>query len=278
VRPRVAILLVLGLPLLAAACGGEGSNEEGPAGDDSPPAAEASEAALREAATAYERALVRLDLVTTYALEPAEFREACPFEAYEALVAPLLPEWLDECDFQDTSNLDFVIEEVTMEGEVAWVGGYWKDQSGNRCGGYGQWGYRGAWSQADQAWVPLDTLPCVYAHENERLLDALPEASGAEELTSDRYIYTRGEGPPFRHAIRVTYKAPPRMSDQDVIDFYVESLGSEWAYTVPDIGGAPWLAALFTKGMAEVSIDTANMDATEPQFDVHVDARGAEPQ
>jgi hypothetical protein len=189
-----------------------------------------------------------------------------------------MPRWIDDCGFEDTSKVEFVTEDVEVEGENSWVSGHWEDEIGQQCSGYRHWGYHGDQNHGEGAWVPLDTLPCAYARENGRLLGALPELPGAEEVAVDRYIYTRGEGPPFRHAILVTYDAPPGMSAPDVIDFYVQSFGSEWQYTVPDIGGAPWLAAQFTQGTAEVSVDTANMTASKPTFDVHIDARGAEPQ
>ena len=287
---RIMPIVVVALALIATACGGKGDQEDSfplektplpspAAADEASPTAVpsgASETALREAVTAYERALARSDLATAYALEPPEFRETCPFEEYEDLIAPLWDEWVDDCRFDDTSKVDFVIEEVAVD-ENAWVSGYWEDQSGQRCGGYGQWGYRAEWNYRDSAWVPVNTLPCAYARENQRLLDALPRLPGAEEVKIDLYIYTRSEGPPFRHAILVTHEAPRDVSAQDVIDFYVESLAPEWQHTIATYGG-PSLLLDMTRGTAAVQVDLTGMSMPGSHtFNVHVDNRGAEP-
>lgn len=284
------VALALAVPAVMAACAGNSDEEDslGPGATQvsSPAAAERasptavpsgpSETALREAVTAYERALARSDLPTAYALEPAEFRETCPFEEYEDLIAPLWDEWVDDCRFDDTSKVDFVIEEVAVD-ENAWVSGYWEDQSGQRCGGYGQWCYRAEWNYRNGGWVPVNTLPCAYARENQRLLDALPRLPAAEEVKTDPYIYTRSEGPPFRHTVLVTYEAPRDMSAQDVIDFYVESLAPEWQHTIATYGG-PSLLLDLTRGTAAIQVDLTGMSMPGSHtFNVHVDNRGAEP-
>jgi hypothetical protein len=272
-RWLLILLLVLGLALVAPACGGDGEKEEGVGPAESPAA---GEEALRDAATTYHAAIARLELETAYAVEPAEFREACPFDEYEDLIAPEWADWVEECRFDDTSKVDYIIEKVAAQGNW-WVWGYWQDERGRQCGGYGQWGYRAEWDYRDGAWVPVDTLPCAYARENSRLLATLPELSGAEQMEIDRYIYTRGEGPPFRHAILVTYDAPRAMSAQEVIDLYIESLAPEWQYTIATYGGSSLFLDL-TRGTAAIQIDPGNMSAPRHTFNVHIDSRGAEPQ
>jgi len=279
-------LLVLGLALVAGACAGNGDEEEvlGPSGTPpSSPAATpissaASETALREAVTIYMRAIARPnpDLAALYALESAEFRETCPFDEYVDLITPLLwPELADDCGYDETSRVDFSITGMETHQDWALVGGCHQDQQGRECclHDYIRWNHR------DGRWAPAEIVPCAYALENERLLATLPQLPGARQVSIHSYAYFRGEaGPADRHAIRVTYEAPSGVSAQDVIDFYVQSFGSEWQYAVPDIGGASWLAAQFTQGTAEVSIDTANMTPPGHKFDVHVDYRGAEPR
>ena len=113
-------LLVLGLALVAGACAGNGDEEEvlGPSGTPpSSPAATpissaASETELREAVTTYMRAIAHPnpDLAALYALESADFRKTCPFDEYVDLITPLLwPELADDCGYDETSRVDFII-------------------------------------------------------------------------------------------------------------------------------------------------------------------------
>jgi hypothetical protein len=290
-RANLAMAFVFAICLAAvSACGG---GEEGPtptaSPTTSPPAteeasptaapSEATEAALREVVTAYERALARFDLATAYALESAEFRETCPFEEYEELIAPSWPGFLSDCGFDEASEIGFVIENLEMGENWAAVYGCHEDQDGRRCcypddklGDY-----------TDGQWVLGSTVPCVYAQENERLLATVPELPGAQQASIESTLYSSAyEGIPDRHSIRVTYQAPADTTDEDVIDFYVEGLAGDWDYQIEELpvgqkeGGI--LSAAFIQGTAEISISTTGISVHgSGRFDVHVDARGARP-
>jgi len=238
---------------------------------------EATEAALRETATTYEQAVARLDLEEAYALESAEFRQACPFERYEEMIAPLRPGFLSDCGFDETSEIGFVIESVEMGENWGAVYGCHEDQRGGECcyPDYKLWDYE------DSRWVLTSTVPCAYAQENERLLATLPELPGAQQVSTDSSLYsTEYESIPDRQSLLVTYQAPPDKSAQDVIDFYIQSLGAEWQHTIEEY---PWekgniLVASFTRGKAFVGVSTSSMFEGGPHtFDVSVDHGGAKP-
>lgn len=289
-RANLVTAFVFALCLAAvSACGG---GEEGPTPTASPasspptteeasptaPPSEATEAVLRETVTTYERALARLDLATAYALESVQFRETCPFDEYQELTAPVWPDFLENCGFDETSEIGFVIENLEMGENWAAVYGCHEDQDGRRC----CYPDDKLWDYTDGQWVLASTVPCVYARENERLLATLPEFPAAEQVSIDSYMYSRGEGLPDRHAIRVTYEAPPDTTDEDVIDFYVEGLAGQWDHQIEELpvgqqeGGI--LSAVFIQGTAEISISTTGISVHgSGRFDVHVDARGARP-
>jgi len=238
---------------------------------------EATEAALREAVVTYEQAAARLDLESAYALESAEFRQACSFERYEEMIAPHRPGLLSDCGFDETSEISFVVENVEMGENWAAVYGCYEDQRGSRCCGPDS----KLWDYKDGRWVLTSTVPCAYAQENERFLATLPELPGAQQISTDSSFYsTEYEGIPDREALLVTYQAPPDKSSQDVIDFYIESLGADWQ---PAIEEHAWekgniLVASFTRGKALVSVNTGNMFEGGPHsFEVYVDHEGAKP-
>ena len=266
----VGMVLALGMSLAAlpAACEFEES-EPAPASTPS----EAIKAALTETVITYEEALARLDLETAYALESAEFREACPFEEYREMTASLNG---DDCGFEETSEIDFVIESLEMGENWGAVYGC-KEGANDRCcyPDYKLWDYK------DGQWVPTSTVPCAYALENERFLAALPELPGAQRLSTDSSFYsTEYEGIPDRASLLVTYQAPPDTDAQDVIDFYSQSLGADWQLAVEEY---PWekgklLVAIFTRGKALISVSTSSPFEDGPHsFEVYVDHGGAKP-
>jgi hypothetical protein len=76
------------------------------------------------------------------------------------------------------------------------------------------------------------------------------------------------------------------MTDQDVIDFYVQNMGQDWQGRVEEVPIVELgtgeqegrvLQAEFSKGAAIVSINTDNMFEGGPHtFEVSIDYRGAE--
>jgi hypothetical protein len=267
----VGMVLTLGVCLAAllAAC-----EFEEPELTPTPTPSEVTEAALRETVITYERALARLDLETAYALESAEFRQACPFERYEEMIAPLWPGFLSDCGFDETSEIGFVIESVEMGENWGAVYGCHESEPGRECcyPDYKLWDYK------DGRWVLTSTVPCAYAQENERLLATLPLLPGAQQVSAESSFYsTVYEGIPDRQSLRVTYQAPPDKGAQDVIDFYIQSLGADWQHIIEEY---PWekgsiLTGSFTRGTAAVRVQM--FGGGPDTFDVSVDHRGAKP-
>lgn len=238
------------------------------------PPSEATEAALTEAVITYERALARSDLATAYALESADFRDTCPYEKYEELIAAEWPDFLEGCGFEEASAIDFVIENMEMHESWAAIYGCFEGEAGRRC----CYPDDKLWDYRDGRWVPGSTLPCAQAQENERLLAALPQFPGAEQVSSESALYSSAyEGIVNRHVLKATYEAPTDASARDVIDFYVQSLAAEWQDTYP-YGDCAGCGVSLTRGTAEVSINTHNMFDPRPHtFDVQVDSKGARP-
>ena len=147
----------------------------------------------------------------------------------------------------------------------------------------------------------------AYVRENERLLETLPEVPGSQRLeveSSPYYLsdYELVDG----YTTNVVYRAPPEMTAQEVIDFYVRSLEDDWEYELeevpiielpsevpsppfPDASPRPVapdeepepigseLLAHFIREKNTVSINTAGIDAGgADRFEVVVDHRGCE--
>jgi len=125
-----------------------------------------------------------------------------------------------------------------------------------------------------------------YVHRNEGILEALPALPGAERLSMEHNpYYEEGGWAPIGWTTNVIYKAPPEMTDQEVIDFYVQNMGEDWQGRVEEVpivevgtGGQKGrvLQAQFSKGTAIVSVNTDNMFEGGPHtFEVAIDFRGA---
>lgn len=116
-----------------------------------------------------------------------------------------------------------------------------------------------------------------YVRENKRIVDALPEVPGAARLKVESSPYYEGDSawsPVSGYTTTVIYQAPPEMTDQEVIDFYVENMSEDWHPHLVEITTV--LLVDFTRGMAMVSVNTDNMYAGGPHtFEVVVDHRGA---
>jgi hypothetical protein len=131
-----------------------------------------------------------------------------------------------------------------------------------------------------------------YPQENERLLEGLPQFPGSERLSVERYAYSRSEGYADRHAILVTYEAPAGVTDQDVIDFYIQALTPEWRCQIEKIpmleeeepSTTPTLIAEFVhaecqRRIAQLNVNTDGMGFGDGHtFEVGIDSRGAEPR
>ena len=135
----------------------------------------------------------------------------------------------------------------------------------------------------------------AYARENERLLETLPEVPGSQRLQVESSPYYLSEdGPVDGYSTNVVYKAPPEMTAQEVIDFYVRSLEDDWEYELEEIGFSPdasprpvapgeepepigsVLLAHFIRKMNTVSINTDGIVLGVDTFEVVVDHRGCE--
>jgi hypothetical protein len=107
--------------------------------------------------------------------------------------------------------------------------------------------------------------------ENERLLADLPVSAGARrvEVRSAPYYEDEG-GPPKGHTTTAVYQAPGGANARQVVDFYAERLHG-WRCRPENVGA---LLLHCTRGDALVSVNTENMSADPPRFEVVVDHRG----
>ena len=136
--------------------------------------------------------------------------------------------------------------------------------------------------------------------ENERLLAELPRFPDSEIVEITEYAYHRCGWPIRRQlgsSMAARYRAPSGATAEEIIAFYMGSLGGEWQATREDIGiaspgypGQPGEvlgsipAAHFVKGTATVHVSTESMvdipgdESVEPQagydFGVVVDSEG----
>lgn len=125
-----------------------------------------------------------------------------------------------------------------------------------------------------------------YVRENEGLLATLPEVPSSQrlEVESSPY-YLSDDGQVDGYTTNVVYRAPPDMTAQEVIDFYVRSLKDGWEYELEEFGVfaeeepepiGSVLLAHFTREKNTVSIDTAGIVLGVDTFEVVVDHRGCE--
>ncbi len=140
--------------------------------------------------------------------------------------------------------------------------------------------------------LALAAVACIadvasYVYHNESILEELPALPGAEWLSTEHNPYYDERGwAPIGWTTNAIYKAPPEMTDQDVIDFYVQNMGQDWQARVEevpivDLGTREQkgtvLQAEFSKGKAIVSMNTDNMfEGGSHTFEISIDYRGAE--
>lgn len=76
----------------------------------------------------------------------------------------------------------------------------------------------------------------AYVEKNQRILDALPVIPGAERLRLESSPYWLGDsGPVDGYTTNVVYRAPGDTTAQEVVDFYVGSLGRDWEHCREEI-------------------------------------------
>lgn len=140
--------------------------------------------------------------------------------------------------------------------------------------------------------LALAATACVadvasYVHKNESILEALPALPGAEWLSTEHNAYYDERGwAPIGWTTNVIYKASPEMTDQDVIDFYLQNMGQDWQGRVEEVPIVEFgtgeqkgrvLLVDFRRAPALVSVNTDNMYEGGPHtFEVAIDYRGAE--
>jgi hypothetical protein len=107
--------------------------------------------------------------------------------------------------------------------------------------------------------------------ENERSLADLPVPPGARRLEVRSAPYYEEEGgPPKGHTTTAVYEAPRGAGATEIVDFYAERLRG-WRCRREDVGA---LLLHCTRGSALVSVNTENMGARPPRFEVVVDHEG----
>ena len=110
----------------------------------------------------------------------------------------------------------------------------------------------------------------AYIQENQHLLDSLPQLAGSARLDLQSNPYCPN-GATVGVATTAQYRTPPKMRNQDVVDFYVRSVGDDWQHEVFNarfpIGSGPGSpsratsidvpGARFKRGSASISVSTA---------------------
>jgi hypothetical protein len=110
----------------------------------------------------------------------------------------------------------------------------------------------------------------VDVKQNERILAGLPVPAGAEVEQVRSAPYEEEGGPAKGQTTTAIYRAPPGASASRLVDFYTERLRS-WRCRREEVGA---LLLHCTRGDALVSVNTENMAARPPRFEVVVDHDG----
>ena len=121
-----------------------------------------------------------------------------------------------------------------------------------------------------------------YIADNKELLDSLPVAPGVERISVVSSSYSSDELvfiPPDGWGTRATYRAPPDVSEKDVVDFYISNLSPQWQYCENYVNsidlltrerGVVTTGVFFKRGPARVSVDILNMTQAPHSFDIAV--------
>ena len=118
-----------------------------------------------------------------------------------------------------------------------------------------------------------------YIASNQDILNSLPEPPGVERIWEGSNPYRSGEMaviPPDGWGTRATFRAPPEITREHVVRFYIKELTPAWEacvetdFIVGDERRNMMGNAIFGKGAALVSIDTKNMISGD-KYDIYVD-------
>jgi hypothetical protein len=71
-----------------------------------------------------------------------------------------------------------------------------------------------------------------YVSENMRIVESLPEMPGSKRVRVESDWYNECDPGYTTHAI---YEAPPNVTAEEVVRFYIERMSSDWQYTRQDI-------------------------------------------
>jgi len=130
-----------------------------------------------------------------------------------------------------------------------------------------------------------------YIHDNEQLLDSLPQIPGSQRLNMQLLPYCTN-GATIGYVTYATDRTLAQMSNQDVVDFYVRNLGDAWQHTVTNtpvevpysanppgpppsatVHIATW--ARFKRGSAHVDINIDDINIPPGSYAVSVDSHRA---
>lgn len=106
--------------------------------------------------------------------------------------------------------------------------------------------------------------------QNEGILAELPVPAGARLAETRSAPYEEEGGPAEGHTTTGIYRAPRGLTARRIVDFYGERL-RRWRCRPEDVGA---LLLHCTRGTALVSVNTENMGADPPSFEVVVDHEG----
>ena len=121
---------------------------------------------------------------------------------------------------------------------------------------------------------------------NRAILNSLPVPPGVQKLGDDPHPIENDDmflTPPDGWAILRTYQTPTGTTRDDILDFYISELASEWQWCLRhftwidvagELGGEDVLGAHFRKGTTQVSIDILNLgegNEPTPTYDIYVD-------
>jgi hypothetical protein len=92
------------------------------------------------------------------------------------------------------------------------------------------------------AFVVLGLAACgpdesLYVEQNERILSSLPLPEGVtEESVRSEPYYKDDAKVPEGYSTNAVYRVTPETTDEDVISFYIDSLGGSWKHCRHEIG------------------------------------------
>jgi hypothetical protein len=110
---------------------------------------------------------------------------------------------------------------------------------------------------------------------NKAILAELPTFPGATEYTTESAPYYEEDGADAEvigHTTTITYEVRPGATAKEVVDFYASHLRAHWRCERGQLGV---LLLDCERGSEDVSVNTDNLHAHPPRFDVVADFQGA---